>query len=347
MPLFPINYLEKTYNTTIHKDLTDEEYKSIVDGIKCKPSINEVCNQLLSIRNGGTRLDKVYSYFFKETAYKTKLIYNNWSIDEALKHKPLMEFFAGKVDENKNVFPDSIPLYEKIETAFRLCGFKTCSKPSNFPMEVIDSVLKKYGRLGGNYLDYSCGWGVRLLSSMKNFVHYFGIDPNDELVGNLIELAELYRQVNLIPIKTDIRCTGSEVFIPEWEGVMDLEFTSPPYYSLEDYRIGEKQSYKAGVSYDEWIANYVRPTIANCKKYLKPDGVFGYNIKNNFKYIPYDLEGDWMSIALENGFVLIDTMPLVNITRVSGHRHKDAENTMETHDNNELIRFFRIEETKQ
>ena len=132
--VYPINYLGKTYNTTIHRDLTDDEYRSIVEGIRKLPPVEEVESQLRTFSAGGSRMDKIYSYFFKSTAYKVKLIYNNWSIDEALAHKPLMEFFAGKVADNKKVYPDTMPLYKKIETAFRLCGFKTCSKPSNFPL---------------------------------------------------------------------------------------------------------------------------------------------------------------------------------------------------------------------
>ena len=333
--------MEKTYNTTIHKDLTDEEYHAIVNGISSKPPLDEVKKQLAAIGRGGTKTDKIYGYFFKDIAYKTRLVYNNWSIDEGLRHKPLMEFFAGKVADNKKVFPDTMPLWKKIETAFRLCGFKTCSKPSNFPMPVIDSLLDKYCPSGGNYLDYSCGWGIRLLSALKHNVNYYGTDPNDALFPRYDELTRLYREINGTGGLVDIRLQGSETLVHEWIGKMDFVFSSPPYFSLEDYRTGEAQSYKEGTTYEEWVENYVRPTIANCAKYVKDSGVFAFNIKNNFNYIKHDLEGDWMRISLENGFELVETLPLKNITRVSGHRHSDSENTMATHENDELIQVFR------
>lgn len=339
--LFPIHYLGKVYNTTIHRDLTDEEYRGIVDGIRRKPNEDEVIDQLKSIAAGGTRMDKVYSYFFKETAYKTKLIYNNWSIDEALRHKPLMEFFAGKVADNKKVYPDTMPLWKKVETAFRLCGFKTCSKPSNFPMKTIDALLDLYCPVGGNYLDYSCGWGVRLLSALKHNLNYYGIDPNDELYENLNRLCVMYGANIQCSSEVSIRHTGSEQFQPDMEGVIDFAFSSPPYFSLEDYRIGERQSYKEGTSYESWVENYVKPTVDNCYRYVKKDGIFGYNIKNNFKYIKYDMEGDWLSIVKAAGFVEYAEMPLTNITRVSGHKHEDTGNTMLKHDNDELIRLFK------
>ena len=338
--LYPISYLGKTYNTTIHRDLTDEEYEGIVAGIRARPSREEVLAQLKSVAAGGTRMDKVYSYYFKECAYKTCLVYNNWSIDEALRHKPLMEFFAGKSADNKKVYPDTMPLWKKVETAFRLCGFKTCSKPSNFPMKAIDGLLEEYCPAGGNYLDYSCGWGVRLLSSLKHGVNYFGTDPNYELVPMLREMATDYREATGGAPAVDVRCTGSEHLQEDWVGRMDLAFTSPPYFNLEDYRIGD-QSYKEGTEYESWKENYVEPTVRNCRDYLKPGGIFAFNIKNNFKYVKHDLEGDWARIAEEAGLEYIGEVPLENITRVSGHRHEDSGNTMLKHDNDEVIRLYR------
>lgn len=336
MTLFPINYLGKTYSTTIHKDLTEEEYESIMNGIKALPPIEEVQAQMRALAKGGTKFDKVYSYYFKKTVYKTKLIYNNWSIDEALNHKPLIEFFAGKVASNKKVFPDSMPLWKKVETAFRLCGFKTCSKPSNFPMKAMDGLLKRFCPQGGHFFDYSCGWGVRMFSALKNGVNYHGVDANDELVGQLLKARETWDMIVPNALSHDVRLGGSEDFVPKWEGLMDLAFSSPPYYSLEDYRIGEKQSYKEGMTFDAWVENYVGPTVKNCARYLKTNGVFAYNVKNNFNYIKHDLEKAWKDAAIKAGFSLSEEIPLKNITRVSGHKHEDG-NTMVKHDNDETI----------
>ena len=338
---FTIDYLGKVYRTTIHRDLTDDEYRSVVEGIRSRPSLYEVRSQLASLPHGGDDIGKIYAYYVRDIAYKTRLVYNNWSIDEALRHKPLMEFFAGKVEENKKVFPDTLPLWKKIETAFRLCGFRTCSKPANFPIGAIDSLLRRFCPDGGNYYDFSCGWGTRLLSSLRNRVAYFGTDPNDELVPKLREMADEYRRVCHEEVPSDIRCAGSETFIPEWEGIMDFAFSSPPYFSLEDYRIGEGQSYHEGMEYGEWVSRYVRPTVENCARYLKPGGVFGYNVKNNPKYIPHDMEGDWEDTTLSNGFEPIEVVRMRNGSRVSGHRHSGGENTILVHDGDESIFLYR------
>ena len=269
---------------------------------------------------------------------KTKIHFNNWTIEEALNYKPLMEFFAGKCAENKKVFPDNKSLEQNIETAFRLCGFKTASKPSNFPFKTADEILQQYN-VNGNYYDFSCGWGVRLLSSLRNGINYFGTDPNHILCERLEQMQEDYKSVCNNNNIVDIRNHGSEEFISEWEGTIGLAFSSPPYYNLEDYRIGN-QSYKPGVTYEQWKENYLNPTIKNIYRYLVDDGFFAININNFNKYNNYDLVGDTVKIAESNGFVIENIHTLKNITRCSGHKEWNKGEIC-WHDNNEKIIVFR------
>lgn len=269
---------------------------------------------------------------------KTKIHFNNWTIEEALNYKPLMEFFAGKCSENKKVFPDDKTLAHNIETAFRLCGFKTASKPANFPIKAADEILKQYN-INGNYYDYACGWGVRLLSSLRNGLNYFGTDPNYVLCERLNNMGSDYKQVCDNNNCIDIRPLGSEVFIPEWENKIGLAFSSPPYYNLEDYQIGE-QSYKPGVTYEEWKDNYLVPTIKNIYRYLVRDGFFAININNFNKYNSYDLIGDTIAIAQAYGFVIEDVHTLNNIKRCHGHKEWSAGDCG-WYDNNEKIFVFK------
>lgn len=157
---------------------------------------------------------------------KVRVYYNNWTIEEALNYKPLVEFYAGKADKNKKVFPDSMPLSKKVETCFRLCGFKTASKPSNFPIKTVDEILQQYN-VNGKYYDYACGWGTRLLSSLRNNVEYYGTDPNVELVSRLNEMCDAYKATTGNTTYVEIHDTGSEIYIPEWENKFGLAFSSP------------------------------------------------------------------------------------------------------------------------
>lgn len=335
--LYPINYLGKTYNTTIHKDLTDDEYENIKKEYYEKPLKKDVLKQLKKISEGGSKVNHITNYYVKDLMAKVKIHYNNWTIEEALNYKPLMEFFAGKCSNNKKVFPDDKSLCHNIETAFRLCGFKTASKPSNFPIKAADDILTQYN-VNGNYYDFSCGWGTRLLSSLRNGINYYGTDPNYILIDRLNQMVTDYKSVCNNNCFVDIRPHGSEVFVPEWENKIGIAFTSPPYYNLEDYRIGN-QSYKDNVTYDDWKNNYLKPTIENIYRYLVQDGFFAININNFNKYNDYDLVGDTISIAKQNGFEIENIHTLKNITRCSGHKEW-AKGDICWHDNDEKIIVF-------
>lgn len=335
--LYPINYLGKVYNTTIHKDITDEEFESVKAEYYQKPDFKDVTEQFRKIDSGGVKCNHITNYYVKDLMAKVKIHFNNWTIEEALNYKPLIEFFAGKVNDNKKVYPDTLSLGKKIETAFRLCGFKTASKPSNFPLKTVNQILELYN-VNGNYYDFSCGWGTRLLGALKNRVNYYGTDPNYILCERLRQMGKDYQDACNTNTIIDIKAQGSEIFIPELENKIGLAFSSPPYYNLEDYRIGN-QSWSEGVSYEEWRDNYLRDTISNIYKYLINDGYFAININNFNKYNDYDLVGDTVKIAKNIGFELEDIHTLKNIKRCHGHVQWDGE--CGWNDNDEKIFIFK------
>lgn len=332
--LYPINYLGKTYNTTIHKDLTDEEYESVKKEYYTKPNFEDVCNQFTKVDNGGMKINHITNYYVKDLMAKVKIYFNNWTIEEALNHKPLIEFFAGKVDKNKKVYPDTMTLGKKIETAFRLCGFKTASKPANFPIKTVDEILKLYN-VNNNYFDYSCGWGSRLLSSLRNRINYYGTDPNNILCERLEQMVKDYKYVTQNNTNVCIYPHGSEEFIKELKNKIGVAFSSPPYFGLEDYKIGN-QSYKEGMSYTEWLKTYLEPTIKNIYEYLIDDGFFIININN---YQKYSLVEDTIKLSEKNGFKLYDVHTLKNIKRCHGHEEWDA-GKCGWYDNSEKILVF-------
>lgn len=152
--------------------------------------------------------------------------------------------------------------------------------------------------------------GDRLLGAMSMGVNYFGTDPNYLLVDRLINMVNFF---NYQSSEINIKAQGSEIFIPEWENTIGLAFSSPPYFNLEDYQIGE-QSYKEGTTYNNWLNNYFNKTISNIYKYLIDDGVLALNINNFDKY---NLVEDCNSIILKNGFQPIEIMALNNTKRIN------------------------------
>jgi len=293
-------------------DLTAQEIKDIVFHILQKPSVDSVEYQLREIYHGRNTIPKIEKYFFYDIMSLVKTLNTQITIDGTLKNKIMMDRMVGKIVAKQNVFSDK-NLIVNCHAIFRLAGSVFGVKPPNYFIESVKSILEKYNT-NGNYYDYSCGWGSRLLGSLVQKVNYFGTDPNYLLTERLNELYNMYTKVNNSKTKAIIKTQGSEVFVPEFENKMGIAFSSPPYYNQEDYRIGE-QSFTEGVSYDEWLNTYWLGTVKNIRKYLVQDGFFLLNMKN---MKDYKLLDDMRDISLENGFDIFGLETLKNITRHEG-----------------------------
>ena len=322
-----IEYKGEILETKHYKEMSDELFEKLKYEYYKKPDFDSVRQQFISIANGGTINNEITNYYVKDLMSKTKIYYNKWSIEDVFNYKPLLCRFYAQIETNDEVFSKDKPVIENIETALRLGGKGIASKPANFPIKTVDEILKKYN-VNNNYYDFSCGWGARLTGSLKNRVNYYGTDPNYLLTERLQELANDYKNITRQNTTVDIRTQGSEIFIPEWENKIGLAFSSPPYFYLEDYKIGN-QSYKPGTTYQEWKDNYLRPTFKNIFQYLIKEGYFILNINDfeNFKLVEDSIE-----IAEKVGFNFIGEHKLDNIKRCNSKQ--------EFNDNSEKILVF-------
>jgi hypothetical protein len=309
--LYRIEYLGEVLETNHFAEISDAKCEELRQAYYRKPSIDAVHKNLASIRRGGTQVATITEYYVKDLMSQTKLYSPRWTIAEVFECNDLIRYFYSRICASEKVYPKSKTEIENIETALRISGGGVAMKPSNFPMPTVDAVLAKYN-LNNRYYDFSCGWGVRLLSALKNRVAYFGTDPNYELVARLKQIHQDYDLVNSTISSVDIRATGSEVFHPDWENTMGVAFSSPPYFDLEDYRIGA-QSIR-GRDYRGWLGEYLQPTIDNIKRYLVPGGHIIVNIKNYGDYALYD---DTFSLCESSGLTYVETLILANITRPS------------------------------
>ena len=172
--------------------------------------------EILKFHQGGVKINIITNYYFKALKSKVVLYHSKFSIQEVFMCKELLEVFNGKVALNKKVFPDNQPLINNIATAIRLGGKGIASKPTNFPVKVAKQILEIYN-INNNYYDFSCGWGVRMLSALSLGINYYGSDPNIELVEQLNSLEKEYKKVTRVDTGVKIFPQGSEIFIPELE----------------------------------------------------------------------------------------------------------------------------------
>jgi hypothetical protein len=327
-----IEYKGKVVETKFYKELSDQEHKELKDLYFVKPTYEKVQKDFTDLSKGKLTNTNITNYYFKDLMAKTRIYYNKYSIEEVFEHKPLLEFVVGKVIANPKVFNPNDSLIKNVEAILRIGTKRVASKISNFPIKTANYIIKKYN-VNNNYYDFSCGWGVRLSTSLLNNINYYGTDPNYILVERLNQLTNDYKeQIKNCDSIVDIKPQGSEIFIPELENKIGLAFSSPPYYNLEDYKIGN-QSYKDGVSYQQWLDSYLTPTIKNIYKYLIKDGIFAINVKNFGESKIYNLLNDSKKIILENGFVFLEEQELQNIMR--------KKNTGDMLNNNEVIMVFK------
>ncbi len=319
-----ITYLGKSFETTNYSSstlCTDELCDELRKEFKTLPKISLVKEQLKKVSEGGTRNNLITDYYFKPLMYNSRLSSSKWSVNEFMECNDLIRHAHAKVTTFPNFYPPKEPLIKNIKAVFRLGPSGTAASISNYPLKSVDDILNKYCKK--NYYDFSCGWGVRLLSSLKNNKNYFGTDPNNELVSKLNEMTTDYKSVVSSSSEVNIKSQGSEIFIPEWVNKIDLAFSSPPYFDLEDYKIGE-QSIK-GRTYELWLKEYWQETVRNIIKYLKEDGLMMLNIKNIKKM---NLLDDMKKICIKEGLYYHHSIELKNITRTilkNNNKHTNEE----------------------
>jgi hypothetical protein len=322
-----IEYKGQILETKHYKEMSKEKFEQLRNEYYEKPNFDLVKKQFINIANGGTKNNDITNYYVKDLMAKTRIYYNKWSIEDVFNCKDLLCRFYAQIETNDKVFPKNKRDIDNIETAIRLGGKGVASKPANFPIKTVDEILERYN-INNNWYDFSCGWGARLTGALKNKVNYYGTDPNYLLTERLEQLANDYKETLQQNTTVDIRTQGSEEFNPDWENKMGLAFSSPPYFYLEDYKVG-KQSYKEGTTYQDWLNNYLEPTIKNIYLYLIQEGYLLFNI-NNFK--EFDLVGDVKKIAERNGFKYVGNHTLNNIKR--------AKSNGGFNDNSEQIMIF-------
>ena len=112
-------------------------------------------------------------------------------------------------------------------------------------------------------LDTSCGWGDRLAGFFASkATHYYGCDPNPNTYKIYQKQVEEYSK--FFPNKTvKIWSCGAEDLPYNELPDIDCAFTSPPYFSTEQYNKGgekeELQSWHKFNEYEKWRDNFYLP----------------------------------------------------------------------------------------
>ena len=113
-------------------------------------------------------------------------------------------------------------------------------------------------------LDTSCGWGDRLAGFFASDAEeYYGCDPNPNTYARYNEQISKYNKLLSKPKKVTIWRCGAENLPYHKLPPIDVAFTSPPYFSTEEYNKGgefqEDQSWSKFNEYDKWRDDFYLP----------------------------------------------------------------------------------------
>ena len=113
-------------------------------------------------------------------------------------------------------------------------------------------------------LDTSCGWGDRLAGFFASDAEeYYGCDPNPNTYARYTQQISKYNKLLSKPKKVTIWRCGAEDLPYHKLPPIDVAFTSPPYFSTEEYNkdgeFEEDQSWSKFNEYERWRDDFYLP----------------------------------------------------------------------------------------
>lgn len=124
-------------------------------------------------------------------------------------------------------------------------------------------------------LDFSSGWGDRLIGALANHVYYVGVDPNPCVHRGY---QKIIKEFNCKPEPHLIIDKFQSAKLPDIQ--FDLIFTSPPYFNLENYSDDENQSINEYQNLDLWFENFLLVSLKKSWDKLKQGGKMVIIINN-------------------------------------------------------------------
>lgn len=175
------------------------------------------------------------------------------------------------------------------------------SSISQFKPAVAKFIYAKHVPKNGVVLDYSAGWGARLLGAMSLDLTYYGIDPLTSKPNNNILKFFKGKGKVVNGVSEDLDA------YKDFEKV-DLSCSSPSYFNLEQYSDDKTQSYNKYNDYNEWLNKYWDITVKNCLSITKKGGYFSFVAAEMVK--KYNLGKDMLKVCENNKLKIVTSYTL-------------------------------------
>ena len=185
--------------------------------------------------------------------------------------------------------------------------------PSMFKPIVAKYIYQTYCPVGGTVWDPCIGYGGRMLGALASGVHYIGTDVEVETVGGNQRLADVLGRT----ADVDLHHQAAEAFdCPP----VDLVFTSPPYFDVEQYGGDANQSFRKFGGFDVWVQGFLRPLAERAFAALRHGGHLVLNVADIIdRNKVYPLVGETRRMAAAAGFTYVEElrMPISNLNKKS------------------------------
>jgi hypothetical protein len=204
-------------------------------------------------------------YFFLHHRIKAKTK-RHISFYESLKDRTLMKYINSKVEQIKHISKSDLTKDELLRQRYSVFQLYYGTINQFRPTEAKRVFCSLKPTIG--VLDFSAGWGGRCLGAMAYGIPYIGVDAN---VNMKEAYTDMIRMVNPDKDVTMLFKPSESVDFSKYS--YDLVFTSPPYFTLEEYE--NMPSYG---SQEGFINIFFRPVVLNAWKYLAPSGHMALNM---------------------------------------------------------------------
>jgi RimJ/RimL family protein N-acetyltransferase len=171
--------------------------------------------------------------------------------------------------ENRELLAEkTLRMYGKITPHnLRETLYKEAKEATSFRPNLMATMIDMFNV--ESVLDFSSGWGDRLIGAISRRVEYTGVDPNTRLFENYDRI------INFFKVEKDKYKMINKPFedVEDEElPMVDLVMTSPPYFDLEKYSSEKTQSINRYTSIDNWTNQFLLPAVAKASRRLNEGG---------------------------------------------------------------------------
>ena len=127
----------------------------------------------------------------------------------------------------------------------------------------------------------SCGWGDRLAGFYcSNAEHYIGFDPSTKTFPKYLEQIKLYDKLMPVNKKTTLLNEPAEDVDYDSLPMVDLFFSSPPYFLAEQYEDHPSQSWVRYKTIDAWQYDFLHVVLRKAWDKINEGGHMLINISD-------------------------------------------------------------------